>query len=189
VWKDGGVVTSLVRGGLVDRAGIARGWRLVRVKCKGRDADFVDESTTKGELNAWLMRTRSFKLLYLLTFEAPTYSSVGDGTPTYLQGTAASRQRAALTSKTIRKNLCSDTETDSSDGLSLIYDAKYSCILTNQVQQEPRQRVLFEDVCDLIVQSRGFYRIMEIKCMSSVCSNTSTVKQHRQHRQQLVAWK
>mmetsp|Transcript_118395 Transcript_118395/g.334634 ORF Transcript_118395/g.334634 Transcript_118395/m.334634 type:complete len:545 (+) Transcript_118395:81-1715(+) len=42
---------------------------------------------------------------------------------------------------------------------TLPYDPASCAILTNQVEQEPLQRVLFERCCDLIKRTKGFFRI------------------------------
>lgn len=57
------------------------------------------------------------------------------------------------------------TLSPSSPGKEVVmpYDEEHSAILTNEVYQEPRQRVTFKKVCDSIVNRKGFFRILLVE--------------------------
>ena len=151
------MVTSVVRVGNVDGIGVTArgcGWRLAAIKRQRLPALVIGVAATKVGVNAQLCETRKGNRPYLLTFEATGSGGEigGQDTPSHLRATKASTSRsAASTGRPARPP----------EGTNR-YDREHCAVLTNCVAQEPRQRVAFEEVCDLIVQSKGFYRIMEV---------------------------
>ena len=65
------------------------------------------------------------------------------------------------------------------------YSAVHCAVLSNTISQEPRERVTFEELCDLIVLSKGFFKITEFCCAAP----GSYERRANSHSRATTAWR